>query len=74
MHNIGFEADPDICDPAAEDPDKIKSRKNEGKIIFNIFSVVKNFSKKKKRTNFLISVLDCVTNYLHTVQAIKNRK
>ncbi len=52
MHNIGFEADPDISDPATEDPDKIKSRKNEGKTLFNIFSVVQNFTKKQKRTIF----------------------
>jgi len=43
MHNIGFEADPEIRDPVTEDPETATSRtrKNEGKTIFNIFTLFK---------------------------------
>jgi hypothetical protein len=68
MHNVGFKADPGTCDPATDDPFKTKSRKKEGKIIFNIFSVVQNFTKKQYRTILLLILSDCVTNYLYTVQ------
>ena len=50
MHNIGFEADPEIRDPATEDPETATSRarKNEGKTIFNIVLLFKISLRNRK--------------------------
>ena len=52
MHNIGFEADPEIRDPATEDPEAATSRarKNEGKTIFDIFLKFEISLREQKRT------------------------